>query len=138
MMMESVGSPDLLHILPSLFLTMIDNQAYSSFLNHAMDFVSDFADSQDHRRVADLIFQLLTENMDLDIQHQDHPFDKYADPEKSRDDICADLRIHCLARMNEETQFTRSLVRAFCSPNGAYRECLNELLDDYAAFVQQC
>lgn len=103
-----------------------------------MEFVSDFADSQDHRRVADLIFRLLTENMDLDIQHQDHPFVKYADPEKPRDDICADLRMHCLARMHEETQFTRSLVRAFCSPNGVYRECLNQLLDDYAAFVQQC
>ena len=117
---------------------MIDNHAYSSFLNHAMDFVSDFADSQDHRRVADLIVRLLTENMDLDIQHQDHPFDKYVDPEIPRDDICAHLRMDCLARMQDETQFTRSLVRAFCSPNGAYRECLNELLDDYNVFVQHC
>ena len=117
---------------------MIDNHAYSFFLNHAMDFVSDFADSQDHRRVADLIFQLLTENLDLDIQHQDHPFNKYADLEKSRDDICADLHVNCLARMQEETRFTRSLVRAFCSPSGIYRECLNELLDDYNEFVRQC
>jgi hypothetical protein len=117
---------------------MIDNQAYGSFHEHAMEFVSDFADSQDHRRVADLIFQLLTENMDLDIQHQDHPFDKYANPNMSRDDICANLRVDCLARMHEETQFTRSLVRAFCSPNGAYRECLNQLLDDYNVFVQLC
>jgi CBS domain containing-hemolysin-like protein len=88
--------------------------------------------------IADIIRKLLTEDLYLDTQNQDHPFHKYADPEMSRDDICEQLRDDCLARLNYESQYTRSFVRKFCSPNGIYRECLNDLLDDYNVFVQHC
>ena len=117
---------------------MIDEQASSFFLNQAMDFVSDFADHQDEYRIADIIRKLLTEDLYLDNQNQDHPFHKYADPEMSRDDICEQLRDDCLARLNYESQYTRSFVRKFCSHNGIYRECLNDLLDMYNTFVKQC
>jgi len=117
------------------FINMpIDQIELNNFTNLALNFVREFEDSQEHATVADAIIHLLIDNIDYSINQPDHPFNLYANPNISIDETIHRIRDHVMYNLANENNFTRGLVRAFCSPGGVNREALEELLDIYYAF----
>ena len=117
------------------FINMPINQdELNNFTNLALDFVREFMDSQEHTTVANAIFHLLIDNIDYGVNQPDHPFNLYANPNISIDETIRRIRDDVMNNLVNENNFTRGLVRAFCSPGGVNREALEELLDIYYAF----
>ena len=117
------------------FINMPINQdELNNFTNLALDFVREFEDSQEHATVANAIFHLLIDNIEYSLNQPDHPFNLYANPNISIDETIRRIRDDVMNNLVNENNFTRGLVRAFCSPGGVNREALEELLDIYYAF----
>ena len=113
----------------------IDENRLTDFTSHAMNFIQEFNDSQEHMVVANAIFHLLIDNIYYNINQPDHPFNLYADAGLSMDETVYRIRDHLENSLVNESNFTRGLVRAFCSPGGVNREALEELLDHYYQFA---
>ena len=112
----------------------INQDELNNFTNLALDFVREFEDSQEHATVANAIFHLLIDNIEYSLNQPDHPFNLYANPNISIDETIRRIRDDVMNNLVNENNFTRGLVRAFCSPGGVNREALEELLDIYYAF----
>lgn len=113
----------------------IDENRLADFTSHAMNFIQEFNDSQEHAVVATAIYHLLIDNIDYNINQPDHPFNLYANADLSMDETVYKIRDHVTNSLANENNFTRGLVRAFCSPGGVNREALEELLDYYYQFA---
>ena len=113
----------------------IDDNRLADFTSHAMNFINEFTDSPEHMVVANAIFHLLIDNLDYNINQPDHPFNLYADAGLSIDETVYRIRNHLDNALVNENNFTRGLVRAFCSAGGINREALEELLDHYYQFA---
>ena len=113
----------------------IDDNRLADFTALAMNFVQEFNDSQEHMLVANAIFHLLIDNIYYNINQPDHPFNLYADAGLSMDETVHRIRDHLGHELVNEDNFTRGLIRAFCSPGGINREALEELLDRYYQFA---
>jgi len=111
------------------------NNRLQTFMNAGRVFVEDFQDSQDHHSIANIIYHLLIDNIQVGMNQPENPLNRYVNNDLSVDQICDLLRIDALIRIPENEQFRRSLVRAFCAHNGIYREILNDLLEDYFALA---
>ena len=113
----------------------IDENRLADFTSCAMNFIQEFNDSQEHMVVANAIFHLLIDNIYYNINQPDHPFNLYADAGLSMDETVYRIRNHLDNALVNENNFTRGLVRAFCSAGGINREALEELLDHYYQFA---
>ena len=113
----------------------IDDNRLADFTALATNFVQEFNDSQEHTIVANAIFHLLIDNIYYNINQPDHPFNLYADAGLSMDETVHRIRDHLGNELVNEDNFTRGLVRAFCSAGGINREALEELLDQYYQFA---
>lgn len=113
----------------------VDDNRLADFTIHANNFVNEFNDSQEHAIVANAILHLLIDNLDYHINQPDHPFNLYADVGLSMDETVRRIRDHLENALANENNFTRGLVRAFCSSGGINREALEELLDYYYQFA---
>lgn len=113
----------------------IDENRLTDFTGHAMNFIQEFNDSHEHMVVANAIFHLLIDNIYYNINQPDHPFNLYANADLSMDETVYRIRDHVTTELANESNFTRGLVRAFCSPGGVNREALEELLDYYYQFA---
>jgi len=116
--------------------TMNHNNSLQRFMDIGEAFVHDFDDSQDHHSIANIIYHLLMDNIHYSRNQPDNPFNKYANINISIDETCNLLRADILDRIPFEEQYRRSLVRAFCAPNGVYRDDLEDLLEDYYLLSQ--
>jgi hypothetical protein len=121
----------LLSVMPPYQNLHIDAAHLTSFSTNAVQFIREFEDEQEYAIVAAAIFHLLIDNIHYTIEQPDHPFHLYANPEFSMDETLHKIREHATAYLADESTFTRSLVRAFCSNGGIHREALEELLDKY-------
>ena len=128
-------SSSYLSIMPPYVNLHIDDNRLSDFTTTAMNFIQEFNDSQEHTVVATAIFRLLIDNIDYNINQPDHPFNLYANADLSMDETVYRIRDHVTNSLANESNFTRGLVRAFCSPGGVNREALEELLDHYYQFA---
>ena len=113
----------------------VDDNRLADFTAQANNFVQEFNDSPEHMVVANAIFHLLIDNLDYNINQPDHPFNLYADVGLSIDETVHRIRNHLDNALVNENNFTRGLVRAFCSAGGINREALEELLDHYYQFA---
>jgi hypothetical protein len=113
----------------------IDHNRLADFTSHAMNFVQEFNDSQEHMVVANAIYHLLSDNLYYNINQPDHPFNLYANADMSMDETVYRIRDHLTNNLANESNFTRGLVRAFCSASGVNRGALEELLDYYYQFA---
>lgn len=113
----------------------VDDNRLADFTSDANNFIHEFNDSQEHMVVANAIFHLLIDNIDYNINQPDHPFNLYANADISMDETVHRIRDHVTNSLANESNFTRGLVRAFCSPGGVNREALEELLDHYYQFA---
>ena len=121
--------------MPPYMNLHIDENRLTDFTSRAMNFIQEFNDSQEHMVVANAIFHLLIDNIYYNINQPDHPFNLYADAGLSMDETVYRIRDHLENSLVNESNFTRGLVRAFCSPGGVNREALEELLDHYYQFA---
>jgi hypothetical protein len=121
--------------MPPYMNLHIDENRLADFTSRAMNFIQEFNDSQEHMVVANAIFHLLIDNIYYNINQPDHPFNLYADAGLSMDETVYRIRDHLGNSLVNESNFTRGLVRAFCSPGGVNREALEELLDHYYQFA---
>ena len=113
----------------------IDENRLTDFTGIAMNFIQEFNDSHEHKVVANAIFHLLIDNIYYNINQPDHPFNLYADADLSMDETVHRIRDHLDNELANENNFTRGLVRAFCSNGGINREALEEFLDHYYQFA---
>jgi len=125
----------LLSQMPPYVNLHVDENRLADFTTHANNFVNEFNDSPEHVVVATAICHLLINNLNYNINQPDHPFNLYADAGLSMDETVHRVRDHLGNSLANENNFTRSLVRAFCSNGGINREALEDLLDHYYQFA---
>ena len=111
------------------------NNPLQHFMAIGEDFLHEYDDSQEHHFIANIIYHLLIDNIDYQLNQPDNPLQRYVNNNLGISEICDILRQDILERIPVEEQYTRGLVRAFCAVNGIYREHLEELLEDYFIFA---
>ena len=121
--------------MPPYINLHIDDNRLADFTTHTNNFVNEFNDSPEHMVVANAIFHLLIDNIYYNINQPDHPFNLYANADISMDETIHRIRDHLENKLVNENNFTRGLIRAFCSHGGINREALEELLDRYYQFA---
>ncbi len=112
-----------------------DGQALNDFLDECGVFINNFSDSQRWRAVASKIVALLSNNRDVVYNDQAHPFNRFGNPERSRQENIRELAHAVMAEIQEQSH--RSIVRAFFHSNGSAREDLDDLMDVFFDFVDE-
>lgn len=111
-----------------MYLPYIPPQAFNVFRQKATEYVQEFHDDHSYMRVARTILDLCL----ADLNQLDH---QYANPNQSMDEICHMIRLDLDNTLINESRFTRSLIRGFCSKHGVHRPWLEELLNEYLLCV---
>jgi len=112
-----------------------DGQALNDFLDECAVFVNNFSDSQRWRAVSNKIVSLLCKNRDVVYNDPLHPFNRFGNPERSRQENIRELA-HAVMEDTQE-QSHRSVIRAFFHSNGSAREDLDDLMDFFFDFVDE-
>lgn len=109
----------------------LDEAAKDDFKKIGDDFANEFQPHDEYIFIANKIVHLL-------IDKPDTAFNRYADPNISIDEVCSRLYKDVQDAITNSEPFVKSIVRAFTSHGGLYREQLEELLKAYFKFVEKC
>lgn len=101
----------------------------------AAEFRRDFEDSADFQRVLAIVFQLLNTNLSLDGNDQSHPFQRYADADKTGLENFNTLKTDVMQEIQDSR--TRGYAHAFFHTGGANYDDMLELLDEYLLFADR-
>lgn len=112
-----------------------DGQALNNFLDQCSEFIGNFSDSQRWRAVATKIVSLLSSNRDVVYNDPMHPFNRFGNDARSRQENIRELAHAVMAEIQEPSH--RSIIRAFFHSNGSAREDLDDLMDFFFDFVDE-
>ena len=116
----------------------IDEDAFNDFKHLGEDFANEFQPYDEYIYIANKIYHLLIDNINESTTKPEHPFNRYADSKLSIEELCKRIRDDTYNSISNTEPFVRSIVRAFTSHGGLYREQLEELLRAYFRFVKKC
>jgi hypothetical protein len=120
-------------------MTVLHYDSFSLGLNlwrdTAAEFRRDFEDSADFTRVLDIVFNFLNARLTLDGNDQLHPFNRYADADKTGLENFNALKADVMNEIQDSR--TRGYAHAFFNSGGTNYEDMLELLDEYLLFADR-
>ncbi len=106
-----------------------------AFLERANAFVQEYEDNQPLHAFATQIVATLTANLDKPLDDLAHPFNMYADPERTASQNLRALRDAVVGAVEDAK--TRGFWPAFFFHGGVYYEHLRELHDAFLDLVEE-
>jgi len=101
--------------------------SYNSFRDYVVEFLEEFTSQRDFT-IAETITNLLIKNSHLHIDDPEHPLNRYADIDLSRNEIIRKIKNDVLNQLHDAVKV---YIYLFFHSGGVYYEMFTDLVDEF-------